>query len=188
MSKVSSTAGRCRTCPPSRVDLEVSKEIIGEFEVITNRFDAADGHAGTAIVNAVTKAGTDKFSGSAFFYFRDDSLNATDFFTGRVEPYQNRQYGGTFGGPIARGKTHFFRSYERQVEPKTLSANTGIAVSRRAGGRHRHAQPLFRPRRSQPHRATTGSAEVSTTSIATMPNDGVGGACHDLGVIDATTT
>jgi hypothetical protein len=48
------------------VDVEVSKEIVGEFEVITNRFDAQMGHAGTAIVNAVTKGGTDRFGGTAF--------------------------------------------------------------------------------------------------------------------------
>ena len=109
------------------VDVEVSKEIIGEFEVITNRFDAQMGHAGTAVVNAVTKGGTDRFGGTAFGYFRHDKLNAEDFFTGRVEPYQNRQYGGTFGGPLRRGRSHFFLNYERQVEPKTLSSNTGIA-------------------------------------------------------------
>lgn len=101
---------------------------MGEFEVLTNRFDAVMGRAGTTVVNAVTKGGTDDFHGSAFFFFRDDSLNAEDFFTGRVEPYQNRQWGGTFGGPLVRGKTHFFGSFERQVEPKTLSSNTGIAV------------------------------------------------------------
>ena len=101
--------------------------MIGEFEVLTNRFDAQLGHAGSLIVNAVTKSGTDKFSGSAFYYFRDDSLNADDFFTGRREPYRNTQFGGTFGGPIWRGETQFFTSYERQAEPTTKSANTGFA-------------------------------------------------------------
>lgn len=110
------------------LDLDVSKEVIAEFEVITNRFDAVMGHAGTAITNAVTKSGTDQVHGSTFFYWRDDSLNARDFFTGRVEPFQNRQYGGTLGGPVIKGKTHFFFSYERQVEPKTLSANTGFPL------------------------------------------------------------
>jgi hypothetical protein len=128
MSKVSLDGGNVQNLSTQSIDLEVSKEIIGEFEVITNRFDAVMGHAGTTITNAVTKGGADRFSGSAFIYYRDDSLNATDFFTGRVEPYQNRQYGGTLGGPIVKGRTHFFGSYERQEEPKTLSANTGYAV------------------------------------------------------------
>ena len=164
------------------VDVEVSKEIIGEFEVITNRFDAQMGHAGTAIVNAVTKGGTDRFGGTAFGYFRHDKLNAADFFTGRVEPYQNRQYGGTFGGPVRRGATHFFLSYERQVEPKTLSSNTGIAsldvpvdgtdVRNLYFARMDHAL-------SQNHHLR-GRFNAFTRF---MPNDGVGGSVTTSGSI-----
>ena len=127
MSKVYLDGGSVQNLSTVAVDIQVSKEVIGEFEVITNRFDAVMGRAGTAVVNAVTKSGTDAFRGASFFYWRDDSLNATDFFTGRKEPYENRQYGGVLGGPVLRGKTHFLVSYERQSEPKTLSANTGIA-------------------------------------------------------------
>jgi outer membrane receptor protein involved in Fe transport len=128
MSKVILDGGNIQNLSTQAIDLEISQEIVGEFEVLTNRFDAVMGRAGTTVVNAVTKGGTDAFHGSGFFFFRDDSLNAEDFFTGRVEPYQNRQLGGTFGGPLVRGKTHFFGSFERQVEPKTLSANTGFAI------------------------------------------------------------
>ena len=128
MSKVYLDGGSVQNLSTVAVDIQVSKEVIGEFEVVTNRFDAVMGRAGTAVVNAVTKAGTDNFRGSTFFYWRDDSLNAKDFFTNRVEPYQNRQFGGVFGGPIVRGKTHFLASYERQEEPKTLSSNTGFAA------------------------------------------------------------
>ena len=127
MSKVFVDGGSVQNLSTVAIDLEVSKEIVAEFEVITNRFDAVMGHAGTSVVNAVTKSGADRFSGSAFIYQRDDSLNAEDFFTGRVEPYSNRQMGFTLGGPIVRGKTHFFGSYERQEEPNTKSSNTGIA-------------------------------------------------------------
>lgn len=126
MSKVSLDGGVVQNLSTQSVDLQISKEIIDEFEVITNRFDAVMGHAGTTVTNAVTKSGTDLFHGSAFIYYRDDSLNAADFFTGKVIPYQNRQAGGTVGGPLLKGRTHFFGSYERQVVPQTLAANTGI--------------------------------------------------------------
>ena len=76
------------------------------------------------------------YSGSAFIYFRDDSLNADDFFTGRVEPYQNRQYGGTFGGPIVKGRTHFFGSYERQEEPQDAVGQHRLRRPRRPGRQH----------------------------------------------------
>jgi hypothetical protein len=126
MSKVSLDGGVVQNLSTQSVDLQISKEVIEEFEVITNRFDAVMGHAGTTITNAVTKSGTDLFHGSGFVYLRDDALNAADFFTGKVIPYQNRQAGGTIGGPLVRGRTHFFGSFERQDVPQTLAANTGF--------------------------------------------------------------
>ena len=104
-SKVFVDGASTQTFSTVGTQTEVSKDVIGEFEVLTNRFDAQLGHAGSLIVNAVTKSGTDNFDGSAFYYYRDDSLNADDFFTNRQEPYHNTQFGGTFGGPIKRGKT-----------------------------------------------------------------------------------
>jgi hypothetical protein len=127
MSKVFVDGASVQNRSTVAVDMQISKEVIGEFEVLTNRFDASLGRAGTSFVNAATKSGTDRYSGSLFFHLRDDALSATDFFTGTKEPYQNRQFGGTFGGPLVQGRTHFFTNYERQVEPQTLSANTGIA-------------------------------------------------------------
>ncbi|HEY7820962.1 MAG TPA: carboxypeptidase-like regulatory domain-containing protein, partial [Vicinamibacteria bacterium] len=119
----------------SGVDIKLSKEVIAEFEVKTNQFDAQFGQSGTSITQAVTKSGTDRFSGSALYFFRDESLNAEEFFLtdnpntpqNEAKPeYRNRQVGVTFGGPIIKGKTHFFFSYENQDTPRTLSSNTGI--------------------------------------------------------------
>ena len=110
------------------VDIKLSKEVIAEFEVKTNQFDAQLGQSGTSITQAVTRSGTDRFSGSAFFFFRDDALNAEDFFTGTKAEFRNEQIGGTLGGPIVRGKAHFFFGYEWQNTPQTLSSNTGIAL------------------------------------------------------------
>lgn len=164
------------------IQTEVSKDIIGEFEVLTNRFDAQLGHAGSAMVNAITKSGTDAFHGNAFVYWRDDSLNAKDFFTGRVEPYENRQFGGTAGGPIVRGKTQFFGSYEREVEPKTKSANTGFAaldetidasdkknmhfarVDHSLWSRHRLSARMNRYDRNSPFQNTGGSVVPSAST------------------------
>jgi Carboxypeptidase regulatory-like domain/TonB dependent receptor len=119
----------------SGVDIKLSKEVIAEFEVKTNQFDAQFGQSGTSITQAVTKSGTDQISGSGFFYFRDESLNAEEFFltdnpatpdNEAKPPYQNKQTGLTIGGPIIKGKTHFFFSYEYQTTPRTLSSNVGI--------------------------------------------------------------
>ena len=84
------------------------------------------GQSGTAVINAVSKSGTDAFHGNGYFYVRDSKFNARDFFTKTKQPFRNEQYGGTFGGPVAEAKTHFFFNYERQREPKTVSSNAGF--------------------------------------------------------------
>jgi hypothetical protein len=103
-----------------------SREAIAEFEVVTNRFDATQGRSGELQVNAITKSGTNDFHGSAFGFFRDDSMNAADHVADTVLPFHDEQYGFTFGGPIKRDKTHFFFSYEREKNPLTLVTTTDV--------------------------------------------------------------
>ena len=90
-----------------------SQEIIAEVEVLTNRYDAGSGRVTGAVVNAVTKSGTNRYRGSAYYYLRD-SMNAHDFITGTVTPLHQPQVGFTLGGPIVRDRAYFFGSYEFQ--------------------------------------------------------------------------
>jgi Carboxypeptidase regulatory-like domain/TonB dependent receptor/TonB-dependent Receptor Plug Domain len=101
----------------------VSQEAVREFQVLTNSFSAEFGKAVGGVVNIVTKNGTNTLSGNAFFFFRDARLNARDHFE-RFTPsgmpinppkaaYRQKQFGGTFGGPLRRDKTFFFASFER---------------------------------------------------------------------------
>jgi Carboxypeptidase regulatory-like domain/TonB dependent receptor-like, beta-barrel len=92
-------------------------EAIQEFQVITNQFDAEFGRTSGAVVNAITKAGTNNLRGSAFGFFQDGSLTTKDFFakekglTKADTSYQ--RWGGTVGGPIVRDKIQYFFSLER---------------------------------------------------------------------------
>jgi hypothetical protein len=101
-----------------------SRDAIGEFQLVSSRFDATQGRSMGVQVNAVTKAGTNSLSGSFGGYFRDDALNGEDFIAHRVLPYSNQQLVGTFGGPIARDKAHFFGYVEYEREPKSVIFNT----------------------------------------------------------------
>lgn len=91
-------------------------EAIQEFQVVTHQFDAEFGRTSGAVVNAITKQGTNAFHGSAFSFLQDASLTARDFFTrqnGLPKPdTSQQQFGGTIGGPIVRDKAHFFGSLE----------------------------------------------------------------------------
>lgn len=92
-------------------------EAIQEFQVITGQYDAQYGRTSGAVINAVTKSGTNTVKGSAFGFFQDGSLTANDFFSKQngVEKSSTKyqRWGGTVGGPIVRNKIHYFGSLER---------------------------------------------------------------------------
>ena len=95
-------------------------EAIQEFQVITSMYDAEWGRASGAIVNAVTKAGTNQFKGVVFGELASNALTAEDYFvrTQNLEKPTSvrRDWGGVLGGPIIKNKAHFFFSLERQVD------------------------------------------------------------------------
>jgi len=101
-----------------RAPSQFSIDTVKEFQVNQNGFSAEFGRAAGAVINVVTKSGTNSFRGSAFEYFRDESLNARSpvlVAAGRARPAgQINQFGGTFGGPIKKDKVFFFGAYEGQ--------------------------------------------------------------------------
>ena len=101
-----------------------SRDAIAEFQLVSSRFDATQGRSSGVQVNAITKSGTNTFSGGLSGYFRDDRFNAADFVAGKVLPYSNQQVSTTFGGPIRRDRIHFFANYEYGREPSTYSFDT----------------------------------------------------------------
>jgi Carboxypeptidase regulatory-like domain/TonB dependent receptor/TonB-dependent Receptor Plug Domain len=94
-------------------------DAIAEVNVISN-FQPEYGRSAGAIVNIVTKSGTNTFHGSAAEYFRNDALDARNYFNDVGQPkapFHNNQYGGAVGGPIIKNKTFFYADYEGQQEP-----------------------------------------------------------------------
>lgn len=102
-------------------------EAVAEFQVITNQFDAEFGRTAGAIINAVTKQGTNRFRGSAFGFFKDASMTAQDYFSKKNNlekpDTKEQQWGGTLGGPIIRNRAHFFASVERVVIDEGITIN-----------------------------------------------------------------
>jgi len=100
-------------------------EAIQEFQVLTTQFDAEFGRTVGGILNAVTKSGSNRFSGSLFGFFQDSSLNEKNFFIERAGLEQPdteyRSLGFTLGGPIVRDKAHFFVSYEDNLNEEGVA-------------------------------------------------------------------
>ena len=102
-------------------------EAIQEFQVLTHQFDAEFGRTTGAVINAVTKQGTNRFRGSGFSFFQDASLTTRDFFAKQRDlakpDTRQQQYGGTIGGPIVRDRAHFFFSLERVLVDRGTTIN-----------------------------------------------------------------
>ncbi len=79
-------------------------DALEEFSMETNAYRADRGRNAGALMNAVTKSGTNQFHGTLFEFLRNDKLNARNFFSTGVPPFKRNQYGGTLGGPILRDK------------------------------------------------------------------------------------
>lgn len=116
-------------------------DALQEFSVQTNNFSAEYGRNLGAVVNAVTKSGTNSFHGSLFEYVRNDALNATNFFApGKRDGLKRNQFGGTVGGPLplphfgeggpifdsGKDRTFFFFSYQGTRTAQRPSDSTAI--------------------------------------------------------------
>ena len=111
-----------------RAPYQFSEDAVQEFQVNSNGYSAELGRAGGAIINVVTKSGTNAFHGDAFEFFRDRGLNANDpiyslqrafnLSAGKAPPlkpgYHFNQFGGDIGGPIVKNRAFFFFDYDGQ--------------------------------------------------------------------------
>lgn len=113
-----------------------SQDAVQEFQVNANSYSAEFGRASGGVTNAVTKSGTNQFHGSAFWFYRDRSLNASSPVNKLLglpkDPFHFNQFGGTLGGPLVRDKFFFFFNYEglRSNKPNAvfLSLPAGFIV------------------------------------------------------------
>jgi outer membrane receptor protein involved in Fe transport len=101
-----------------RAPYQFSEDAVKEFQVNSGTYSAEYGRAGGAVINVVTKSGTNEFNGTVFDYYRDRSLNANNYINvinNRVKsPYHYDQYGFAVGGPIIRDKHFFFANFDAQ--------------------------------------------------------------------------
>ena len=115
-----------------RAPYQFSKDAVKEFQVNTNTYSAEYGRAGGAVINAVTKSGTNEYHGAGFLFFRDRSLNAEEpFAKANMRPKaRNRfyQFGAILSGPIQKDKAFFFFNYDGQRNTEPNPVFFGAAV------------------------------------------------------------
>src|SRR6202046_2370737 len=135
-----------------------------EFRVITNNFDAEFGRNTGAIVDVITRGGTNRFHGDAYEFGRYNALGARDFFNAKAngpqDPYVRNDFGASIGGPIWKDHTFFFINGEAQRFRTTRTATTTTPTAAFTSGKFTYIDP------------TDGSqTPVNLTNPASNPNN-----------------
>jgi hypothetical protein len=105
----------------------VSLDTMAEYQVLTHQYSAEYGGGTGVVVNTVTRSGTNTFAGRGFEYYKDNKLDATDYFLkqdGRENPdYGSNVFGGSLGGPIVRNRWFFFVNGEKTLRHDAANVN-----------------------------------------------------------------
>lgn len=115
--------------------VDPNPDAVQEFKILTNNYSAEFGRTSGGIVNQVIKSGTNAWHGSAFEFFRNEDLNARNYFQLERGIFKRNIFGGTFGGPIRKGKTFFFSSYQgaRRIEGIQVPVQEVLSPAERTG-------------------------------------------------------
>jgi Carboxypeptidase regulatory-like domain len=104
-------------------------DALEEFSVQTNSYSAEFGRASGAIVNVVTKSGTNEFHGDAFEFLRNGVMNSRNFFAPIHDKLKRNQFGGTAGGRIIRDKLFFFGTYQGTQIRNISEGNSAVVLT-----------------------------------------------------------
>jgi hypothetical protein len=128
----------------NNVVLSPSTDAISEFNMLKTNYNAEFGGKSGAVVNVITKSGSNTFHGSAYEFIRNDIFDARNFFAqpGVATPFRENQFGTTFGGPIIRDKTFFFLNYEGQRIRNSLSQAFNVPTAAQRTGELSGLVPL----------------------------------------------
>ena len=94
---------------------KIGMDAVEEVNMVTDSYSAEFGSTSGALINYISRSGTNSFHGSLFEFFRNDVMDARNYFNpapAAKPPYRLNQFGGSFGGPIKRDKIFFFGNYE----------------------------------------------------------------------------
>ncbi|HXP17433.1 MAG TPA: carboxypeptidase regulatory-like domain-containing protein [Terriglobales bacterium] len=148
--------------------IQPSPDSIAEFRVLSNTFDAEYGRNSGAVINVVTKSGTNQWHGSVYEFFRNKVLDARGYLDPFTPDNKQNQFGGTFGGPIKKDRTFFFASYEGRRIVQGISGDpTVVPTAAERNGDFSASPFLFDP--ANPNDPTK-TAVIGTDAFAAILN------------------
>jgi hypothetical protein len=110
----------------SQFRLQTSMESIAEFRVNSGLAPAESGLGAGGNITVISKSGSNRFTGSAFEYRRDDSMDSASKYDNKKQALKLNQFGGSLGGPVVPNRTFFFASYERLTQRTGLSFTEAV--------------------------------------------------------------
>lgn len=184
--------------------VQPTPDSIAEFRVLSNTFDAEYGRNSGAVINVVTKSGTNGWHGSVYEFLRNQMFNSKGYLDLRRPDDKQNQFGGTFGGPILKDRTFFFASYEGRRVVHGISSDPVVVptAAERAGDFSRTpflfnpdnptdpgtnamvSSDLFAQILNDRPGCTGGAAAASVTYHELFPGDQVPVGCFDPAAVD----
>jgi hypothetical protein len=114
-------------------DFNIPLDAVGEFSIQSGSYSAEFGDVAGGVINLQSKSGTNDWHGSLFEFFRNDAMDAANFFSNATgqprNPLQYNQFGGSAGGPIRRNKTFFFADYQGTITHSSTPMVTSVPLS-----------------------------------------------------------
>jgi hypothetical protein len=141
----------------ARDAMRPSLEAISEFKVQTSNYSAEYGASAGAVVNVVTRSGTNQFHGSAFEFLRNNALDARDYFlpaTSDQPLFIQHQFGGSLGGPIVRNRAWFHGAYQRTHLSEGDTGRQTVPLPSELSGQFR--VPVYDPYSTRPNPSGAG--------------------------------
>ncbi len=169
-----------------------SIDSIDEVSIQKTSYAPEFGGKSGAVINVVTKSGTNQFHGSLLEFVRNDAFDAKNFFdsaTAPIPPFRQNQFGGGLGGPIAKNRTFFFLSYEGQRVRKSLTQTSSVATEAMRNGDFSGMPTIYDPSSVMPggqrlpfvgNRITTPLDPVAAALLATIPLPNLPGNAQNL--------
>ncbi len=112
----------------------INPDAIQEVKVVDSTLNPEYGRNSGGTLMVTTKSGTNQWHGSAFEFYRDTFMNARNFFSTKVPPFHQNQFGGTFGGPVLRNKLFGFFSYQGTRTFNGVAQNSTVFTPAQRGG------------------------------------------------------
>lgn len=128
--------------------VSLSPEAIQEFKITKSQYPAEFGGKAAALVNVVTRSGTNRVRGSLVDFFRHSALDAHNFFDDKTKPVPPRRqhsFGGSVGGPIRRERAFFFVNYEGQRSRRSVTHTFSVPPESLRRGDFRGLGPVCDP-------------------------------------------